>query len=159
MQRHQLHYLCNLLLVGFSSIFPGGIICSTPNITAQDWLCCYHVSVLAAFTPCRSPYHSAIASSLDYSRPPLCPSTTSANDSSCHSSSMAIPLRQSSNPFPQIARSCPKPIAMPRNLRQNSLPQDQDELQVFIPPHELAATSLMDPSCVSDTKAATMFTA
>ncbi len=38
---------------------------------------------------------------------------------------------------------------MPRKGRRGSLPSDHDDLSVFVPPHELAASSLMDPSCVS----------
>jgi hypothetical protein len=47
-----------------------------------------------------------------------------------------------------VARSCPKPILMPRRSRQGSL-ANHDELSVFVPPHELAASSLLDPTNVS----------
>jgi hypothetical protein len=54
-----------------------------------------------------------------------------------------------SSPFVgMVARSCPKPIVMPRRSRQGSLAH-HDELSVFVPPHELAASSLLDPTNVS----------
>lgn len=54
-----------------------------------------------------------------------------------------------SSPFAgMVARSCPKPILMPRRSRQGSL-ANHDELTVFVPPHELAASSLLDPTNVS----------
>lgn len=54
-----------------------------------------------------------------------------------------------SSPFASmVARSCPKPILMPRRSRQGSL-ANHDELTVFVPPHELAASSLLDPTNVS----------
>lgn len=49
-------------------------------------------------------------------------------------------------PANMVARSCPKPILMSRRSRQGSLTTNQDELTVFIPPHEL---SLLDPASVS----------
>jgi hypothetical protein len=58
-----------------------------------------------------------------------------------------------SSPFGgMVARSCPKPILMPRRSRQGSL-ANHDELTVFVPPHELAASSLLDPTNVSSRQA------
>lgn len=50
-----------------------------------------------------------------------------------------------------MARSCPKPIVMPRRSRRGSLTTNQEELTVFVPPHEIVASSLMDPTNVSNT--------
>lgn len=61
-----------------------------------------------------------------------------ANSSSNNSSPFAVGM---------VARSCPKPIVMPRRSRQGSL-ANHDELSVFVPPHELAASSLLDPTNV-----------
>lgn len=76
------------------------------------------------------------------------------------SGGVAIPRQhslQSSNPFSgsnfHLARSCPKPIVMKAKSRQPSF-QQEDDLDLFIPPHELAASSLMDPANVSKTGAA-----
>lgn len=104
--------------------------------------------LLAQDESSRSPFQSPFASTVR-SRPPVCPTSTTA-EASYYGSSVAIPQRQCSNPFPQLARSCPKPINMPRKMSHNSSVQDQDELSVFIPPHELAASSLMDPSYVAE---------
>lgn len=70
-------------------------------------------------------------------------STNGVNIAATHNTS------NDSSPFAgMVARSCPKPILMPRRSRQGSL-ANHDELTVFVPPHELAASSLLDPTNVS----------
>jgi len=59
------------------------------------------------------------------------------------SSSLEIAGANSSttSPFPgMMARSCPKPILMPRRSRQGTINANQDELSVFVPPHELSSS-------------------
>ncbi|KAF8069645.1 INPP5B [Scenedesmus sp. PABB004] len=67
---------------------------------------------------------------------------------------VAIPHRSGSGSFSyaapaNMARSCPKPIIMARRSRPGAFVEG-DELPVFVPPHELTASSLMDPSNVAE---------